>query len=167
MRLALAAVLSTACVQVQADLPPVCGSVSVDFAGVAAAPTRTLSVPVEQTFELGQGMDLSPITDLKIETGTVQAGAGTDLSFVQALQIAVLPPAGSALPELALLDWTAPAGPPVTLIQMPAASPDLHPYLGAQGLSLRLRATGSPPQYDWSLLVDLCASGAVDKTWSF
>ena len=166
MRVAFAALLSAACVQVQADLPPVCGSVSVDFPAVAA-PTRALSVPVEQTFDLGGGIDLSPITDLRIDSGTVQAGDGSDLSFVQSLQIAVMPPPGSALPELPLLDWTAAAGAPVTRIDLPAASRDLHPYLGSQGLSLRLRATGSPPPYDWSLLVELCASGAVDETWSF
>ena len=159
------ALFSAACVRVEADLPPVCGDVSVSFPA-AAAPMTALSVPMEQTFAFGSGLDLSPVAALRIDSGALQADSG-DLSFVQAAQLSVVPPPGTSLPELTLLDWQAPASGTVTHIELSQASPDLTPYFGKDGLVLRVRATGALPAHGWSLLVSVCASGAVDKSWSF
>src|ERR1700730_15724044 len=152
-------VLAASCVRVQADIPPICKTVSLEFAGPPAGSPPATQVQAEQTFPFGDGLKSSYLAQLQFAGGSVAAGSGTaDLSFLDSLGVSVAVPAGSSLGEVPLLAWQkAPSG-TVARIDMPAQPANLTPYFGATGLSLRVSMTGTPPPAGFSLIVDLCAN---------
>jgi hypothetical protein len=154
------------CMRVEADLPAVCKSAALSFPGAGPLAAAALpSVPVSQDFPLASGVDVSPLSRLGFEGGTVSRGdQGGDLSFLSQLSLTVLPGSGSSLPPLKILDWQRTGSSAVPSIAVPATSENLKPYFSSGGLQIRVTATGSPPPSGWSMLVDLCIDGKVDTT---
>jgi hypothetical protein len=158
-------VLAAACVRVQGDLPPICTTVSLEFAGARIGAVAAKPMHAEQTFPFGSGLNSFSFSRLQSDGGSVTPGNGTaDLSFLDSLALSIAAPAGSSLSEVQLVAWRRPSGGTAARIDVPAQQDNLVPYFGAAGLSLRVSLTGTPPPAGFSLLVDLCASASVDQT---
>jgi hypothetical protein len=168
-RILLAAVLlSTACVKLDADLPPICGSTSVSVPGTGSLTPLAagLSVSVTQSFAFGAGTDMSYLTQVLLNGGSLTPGGGiSDFSFVDTAQLTVLPPSGSSLQPVILLDWQKGSSSAAS-IAIPAAAANLKDYFSDQGFQIQLTISGQPPAQAWGVNVDICASADVDETVS-
>jgi hypothetical protein len=169
MKILLASfLLASACVRLQADIPPICKTVSLEFPGVPAGATPAMKAQADQTFPFATGLKLSFLSQLRFAGGVVSPGNGAaDLSFLDSLTLSVAAPAGSSLPEVQLVAWNKPASGVAARIEIPPQPADLVPYFVAGGMSLRVSMSGSPPPAGFSLLVDVCASASVDQTIHF
>jgi hypothetical protein len=120
------------------------------FPGTAAGG----SLSKDFTYDLGS--DISVITDndvtVVLKLQSLSIASATDLYPVQSVSVVVVPPAGSLLPEVALVDYLRPTGAVSPVHDLQAASSsdaDLGPYLTAGTLTLRASASGALPASGW------------------
>jgi hypothetical protein len=169
LRLFLAlALCSTACVKLKADLPPICGSTSVTVPGTGSVSPLIAGskYTVTQSFQFGGGTDLSYLTSVVLSGGTLTPGGTvSDFSFIDEAQLVVMPPDGSSLKPVTLVDWQKSSGTTAS-IAIPAETANLKDYFSDAGFSFQVTVTGTPPSADWGVNVDLCAQAAVDDTVS-
>lgn len=118
------------------------------------------SLTKDFTYDLGKDIDVITKNDVTVhlKLQSLRIESTTDLQSIQSVSIRVIPPAGSGLPEVALVEYTKPAGSSGAVHAIEAASAtqaDLGPYLTAGALTLRASASGSLPTVDW--LADVTA----------
>ena len=113
------------------------------------------------TYDLGSDLDFITDNDVTVHLTLHRmeiSSAATDLSTVESVSVEVVPPAGSGLPLVPLLEYQRPAGAaaPIHVVQAAASGDaDLGPYLTAGVLTLRASATGALPTSPW--LADVTA----------
>jgi hypothetical protein len=159
----------------EVEVPEVCKSLLAQDFPAAPVPgfQGTLSFP---PFTLDFG-DSVPLTNdekleatIRILSGHLSATSGvSNLDFVDAASIRLLPPASSTLPPLSVVDYTRPAGAPSSnSIEITDASdPDIFPYVQAGAITLEISLTGTLPTTAWSADISACAGAKAKYRYLF
>ena len=161
---ALIALAPLGCIEIAADLPQICTTQTVQI----AAPTAAVAAAVPSS-TVAQEIDLAPdgssfLTHLTLQSGSVTS-TGSDLSFIDAMTIAVKP-AQSGLQPISLVDYTRSGATTPDQIPVVATAQDLVPYLSSDGgTKLVVSITGRPPRTGATVAIDLCFGANVDKTF--
>jgi len=146
---ALALAGTSACVQIEAELPDICRTAQFTY----TAPQNALVAgESEQTVEFLPSELSDYLTVLQLNSGSVSV---TPAGAVDEVKIVLRPPAGSTEFELTLLSMK-PVGEGGAI---PGSQADLLPYLGGQ---LAFQVVGTPPD-GTTFLVTVCASAKAVK----
>ena len=146
---ALALAVTTACIQVEAELPEICKTAEFTY---RAPPSFAPAGEVEQTVDFLPADLREVLTELQLTRGSVII---TPASAVDELTMILRPASGSSESELTLLHMkpVGDGGP------IPNLQADLLPYLGGK---LVFQAVGAPPD-GTQFVVAVCASAKAVK----
>jgi hypothetical protein len=150
---ALALAATSACIQLEADLPEICKTAEITYtAPQSALKSGAAAGGLEQTVEFLPAGLSEVLTELKLTSGAVSI---TPAGAVDELKMILRPADGSTEFDLALLHMKpVGAGGPVPDLQA-----DLLPYLGG---TLVFQVAGSPPD-GTKFFVAVCASAKAAK----
>jgi hypothetical protein len=170
--LALVGALSSGCGLLTAEVQvrTVCTTVP-DYAFPGVPVSGTLQTRI--TYDLGSDVSVvsDPTVDFTLRLKQVWLVLGSDsglASFrgVDLVDVAVLPPAGSSLPEAAVLHYARGDAAVTTEIAATSTSDlDVSPYLSAGQLSLEATAQGTLPTTAWTATVTACFELTVTKDY--
>ncbi len=122
------------------------------------------TVATDLAYDLGTALpDLTrPGTSysLTLQEVTLSQGKGSPpsaLGGLDQLDVSVLPPSGSSLPEVQVIHYLRKAGSPPAVLQAAAQhQPDLQPYLDGGRLGFHVQATGTLPRDPWTADAQAC-----------
>ncbi len=89
----------------------------------------------------------------------------TDFDFVDSAKISVLPPDGSDLPPVAVIDFTRTEPSGTTLSMVGSSKIDLYQYLTAGVVKVEAALTGRLPSTDWSMDIKPCLYAKVKANY--
>ncbi len=110
------------------------------------------SIPELTNPGLSYSLTLQDVT-LSPEKGTTLPALGG----LDALDVSVLPPAGSSIPEVQVIHYVQAAGArPAVLHAAAQHQPNLRPYLSGGAIAFHVQATGTLPPDPWTVDAQAC-----------
>ncbi len=162
-----AALLGLAACSADLQIDRVCATTSSGYPIPAApgpAPVTAVTLPAERlTFAFGDAVpdtSRSGVHDVQVLARSLDLSSTLSTDFVTSVTVAVVPPAGSALPQKTVGTYQRPASGAGKNLSVPADGTDLFPYLEAGRLTLEVSGEADPsrlPPSASSLQAAACA----------
>ncbi len=138
---------------------------------IPGVPSGSLSTDI--AYDLGQNLPIVSQPDvsysLVLQSMELSVGAGSpsvDLGGFEQVDIAVLPPAGSKLPDARLIQYVRGTDlHPKVIGAASSTDQDLAPYVSSGQILFHVDGTGTPPAVSWKADVKACFLLTVDVNY--